>query len=61
MILRFIGKDKSMGLRKDELYPVKIMSQAVCDNINILILRGDRWVACEYSSPQTFAENWSKP
>lgn len=60
MLLRFIGKNGSLGLRKGELYPVEIKSQLLCDCINTRILVGEKWVNCPYASPQAFAANWEK-
>lgn len=61
MLLRFVGEDKSMGLRKGTVYPVEIKSQALCDCINARILVCEKWVVCPYETPQSFAENWIKP
>lgn len=60
MLLKFVGEDKSMGLRKGAVYPVKITSGAICDCINAQILDGKKWVNCPYESPQAFANNWVK-
>lgn len=60
MLLRFIGKNGSLGLRKGGLYPVEIKSQLLCDYINTRILVGEIWVHCPYESPQAFAANWER-
>lgn len=66
MLLRFIGKDYSMGLRGGMIYNVTLRADDkyiwVCIpdlkyEVRPFVFR--RW-ACPYSSPQTFAENWSK-
>ena len=55
MFLRFIGKDKSMGLKYGHIYHVTVSTHA-----NYIWVRWG-WRTCPYCSPQTFAENWSKP
>ena len=52
MQLRFIGSDKSLGLRKGAVYKVKIY-----DSLNCIIVMWDTGL-CPYSSPQSFAKNW---
>ena len=56
MYLKFIGQDGSMGLRRGEIYKVKITSNKRYMWVNI-----GMWWSCPYSSPQTLAENWVKP
>lgn len=58
MFLKFIGEDNSMGLRKGQIYDVVIKCSR--RQSNILVIIPPKFV-CPYSSPQTFAENWSKP
>lgn len=53
MKLRFVGKDGSMGLTYNKVYDV-----GVCCKDGFI------WVSwsngnCPYSSPDTFAQNWS--
>ena len=59
MILRFIGKDGSMGLKHGVKYRVSIKSE----DIYIIVTWADRYGKkriCPYSSPQSFADNWEK-
>ena len=56
MLLKFIGLDNSMGLRKGQIYAVSILAL----NNRIVVFWGINKY-CPYSSPQSFAENWSKP
>ena len=55
MLLKFIGEDKSMGLKQGTSY-----------NVNVFLRNGYIWVewgyhkVCPYDSPQKFAENWAK-
>lgn len=65
MILKFIGADGSMGLRNGKLYDVTIKTKPGSTNIWVVIENFEirhnvfrRWV-CPYSSPQSFARNWS--
>lgn len=62
MLLRFIGKDGSMGLRHGKNYQTSINTSL--DNRFICL----KWIdedgkpcVCPYSSPQTLAMNWEKP
>ena len=55
MWLRYIGKDKSMGLINGRAYKVDIFS----DGALIWVRWGERR-ACPYSSPETLAKNWIK-
>lgn len=55
MYLKFIGENGSMGLQRDSIYKVKITS----DKNYIYIWCG--FGRIPYSSPQSFAANWSKP
>lgn len=58
MLLKFIGKDHSVNLRNGQVYNVVIKCSK--NQHNILVIIPPSFV-CPYSSPQTFAENWSKP
>lgn len=63
MRLKFIGKSNSMGLIHDKVYYVEIKTKR--DYIWVIIPGFRHGVfgvwKCPYSSPQSFAENWSKP
>lgn len=50
--LRFIGKDGSMGLKKDYRYFVKIYTHR-----GYIVVNWDRGL-CPYSSLETLCENW---
>jgi hypothetical protein len=60
MLLRFIGKDGSMGLKHGKKYNVTIGTSL--DNRYITVTwTGEFGLArCPYSSPQSFAANWEK-
>jgi len=57
MHLRFVGKDKSMGLSRGRVYDVRI--KTTNNNIWVIIpnILFGAW-KCPYSSPQSFAANW---
>lgn len=52
--LRFIGEDKSMGLRKGKVYSVRLSSAS-----NYIWVRWNKG-ACPYTSPKSFAMNWKE-
>lgn len=59
MILKFIGKDGSMGLKHGKNYSVLVKSNEKF----ICVYWTDKYgkqVVCPYSSPQTLALNWEK-
>ena len=56
MLLKFIGKNGSMGLIYGKTYDVKIISR-----YHYILVKWDSCKVCPYSSPQSFAENWTKP
>lgn len=56
MYLKFIGEDKSMGLRRGSIYKVKLIS----DN-NYIWVWWEFGKRCPYSSFQSLMENWVKP
>lgn len=59
MILRFIGKDGSLGLRHGKRYVVSIKTW--CGYICVYWTdEYGRIRKCPYSSPQSFADNWEK-
>lgn len=63
MLLRFIGKDGSMGLRHGRVYDVAI--KAVMGSYGFIEVgwktRGWRTEWCPYSSPAALAKNWESP
>lgn len=56
MLLKFIGKDGSMGLVYGNTYDVQITS-----NSHSILVKWDSCKSCPYSSPLSFAKNWTKP
>lgn len=56
MLLRFIGTDGSMGLKKGQVYIVRIST--TLEHIIVKWTGVDSCGSCPYSSPQTFAANW---
>lgn len=65
MLLKFIGADGSMKLNHGQVYNVAVVADD--EYIWVKMPRFEFrerifgvW-KCPYSSPQTFAENWSKP
>ena len=50
--LRFIGTDKSMGLRKGNIYNVRLSSAS-----NHIWVHWNKGI-CPYTSPESFAMNW---
>lgn len=59
MILTFVGKDGSMNLKHGKKYNVEIKSghKVICVYWKDMF---GRQCVCPYSSPQTFAANWTK-
>lgn len=55
MLMRFIGKDGSMGLKHGSTYCVKIT-----DSNGFIWVSWGYGKACIYESPQSFAANWGK-
>ena len=53
MVLRFIGKDCSLGLHTNLVYEVKVFSAE-----GYIWVKWDSFGKCPYSSPQAFAKNW---
>ena len=56
MLLKFVGQDNSMGLRRGQIYAVTTVSFR-----NRIVVYWGVNKYCPYSSPQSLAENWSKP
>ena len=54
MRLKFIGEDRSMGLRTNRVYRVEVRTSYN----SIWVCIGNGW-KCPYSSPQSFAANWT--
>ena len=52
--LRFIGKDKSMGLRKGNIYNVRLSSKS-----NYIWVQWNEGI-CPYTSPKNFSMNWEE-
>lgn len=60
MLLKFIGENKSMGLRQGKIYDVTVKS----DSRYLYVLwrtEQGKVMCCPYSSPAAFASNWTKP
>lgn len=57
MKLKFIGKDGSLGLRHGQDYLVVVSSTG--EHIVLHIMKDKSGIFCPYSSPQTFAQNWT--
>lgn len=51
---KFIGKNKSLGYHKNQVYELRIYK-----NSNMLRREGDGGGLCVYSSISSFLENWS--
>lgn len=58
MLLRFIGKDGSMGLRHGRNYKVTIGTSLDNRYITVKWQGKNKPCVCLYSSPQSFAANW---
>ena len=63
MFLKFIGQDGSMRLKHDKVYNVRIESKnnyiwVVIPRFEFRHMVFDTW-KCPYSSPQSFAANWT--
>lgn len=58
MLLRFIGQDGSMGLKRHKVYDVRVRSDA--RHIWVHVCRLFEYdITCPYDTPQAFAKNWS--
>ena len=57
MYLKFIGASGSMGFVHGRVYDVEIANE----NGFIYVYVKYRGPSCPYSSPQSFAANWTKP
>lgn len=60
MILKFIGKDGSMGLEHGKKYKVWIDTSSDGMYICVHWQGKDKPQCCPYSSPQSLAKNWEK-
>ena len=60
MILKFIGKDGSMGLKHGKNYMVSIHTSLDGKYICVQWQGKDKPCVCPYSSPQSFAANWER-
>ena len=58
MLLRFIGRDGSMGLRHGEIYNVGVHSDTRFIWLHIRTSFINE-IKCPYDTPQVFAKNWS--
>lgn len=58
MILKFIGEDGSMGLKKGKYYRVSIKSDG--KYICVYWISDGKSNMCSYSSPQALVLNWIK-
>ena len=60
MLLRYIGEDGSMGLRKGAVYKCGIMDQKIDGKVYICVYwtRGADY--CPYSSFKKMFENWEE-
>lgn len=59
MILKFIGANGSMGLEHNRNYNVSIKTEGVYIWVTWIDKYGEK-MRCPYSSPQSFANNWSR-
>ena len=57
MYLKFTGKNGSMGLVHGRVYDVTIKNERGFIMVHVEFCGP----YCPYSSPQSFAENWTKP
>ena len=55
MLMKFIGKDGSMGLKHGKIYSVRIES-----NYPYFWVRWGFYDACPYDSRQSLEANWQK-
>ena len=60
MLLRFIGKDGSMGLKHGRNYKVIIGTSSDNKHITVKWQSENGLCVCPYSSPQSFASNWER-
>ena len=58
MLLRFIGKDGSMGLMKGQVYNTKVFSRGNAIFVSWVIPGKNKTRACAYNSPSALAKNW---
>lgn len=59
MKLRYIGAHGSMGLLRNQVYEVSLVSEQ--DAIVVRVYYGSKCIATiPYSSPQTLADNWAR-
>jgi hypothetical protein len=61
MKLKYIGTDRSMGLKHGEEYRIGISSHTDDTQITIYWFNAGSRTDCLYSSPAAFAANWAKP
>lgn len=54
MYLRYIGKNKSMGLISGKIYKVDIYSKN-----NYIWVQWGLYNICPYESPESLAKNWT--
>lgn len=60
VLLKFIGKNGSMGLVYGKQYKVSVVSNGGYIWVKWYDKLLLQTVSCPYSSPQSFAANWSK-
>ena len=53
MVAKFIGKDRSMGFRKGNLYRLK-----TCIGKKLIYAEDESGLFCYYSSIESFLKNW---
>ena len=58
MLLRFIGRNGSMGLTHGKNYNVSIRNSNDNRYIYVEWMNKNEKYGCPYSSPQSFAANW---
>ena len=56
MYLKYIGKNGSMGLTNGKVYKVDVISKD-----HFIWVQWGFCKVCPYESPESFANNWSKP
>ena len=58
MLLRFIGKDKSLGLNHGEVYDVEISAKH--EMVWVHVKWATRFLSCPYVSIKTMLQNWEE-
>lgn len=56
MLLKFIGKDGSIGFKHGQQYDINITNS----DKHIIVLYSPKGLSIPYSTPKSFAANWQK-